>query len=350
MRLGKHLLILSVISLLLATTYSVGGGYNTISDSNYTFIGKNIGFSFDFEDWEMEHVSAYNVSLIEKICLPSAHYSPISGFKSYGNFNIETGGYKLSVSNFSSPSISYMSLSQSIVKIYFKNGVSIENNSILSIEKEGVKADIISDGGIKINGRTVEISLENGDNLQIRFYKACSESAHHQLDNALINAFKLRKIGAEAQIDMKKENVSFISYNNISMKKVSFEKKKIVLKIISEDREGRCIILHLSINSTNISVLLDNEKVNEGSYYDALFSTGNESVYNITESDGSVTLIVYIPHFSEHTLTIEEENVSAENSINPQVSGESDGLSMMAVITAIALSALAGIALFWKRR
>ena len=350
MKWGNALLLLSVVSLLSLSGYSMGEEYMGGVSDTYKFTGENISFSFNMEDWAVENITVYNVSIIDKICLPPSYYSSMSKMQ-FGNFHIQTSDYNISVNSISGsgPSVSYSAIGDSAIKIYLKNGVSVSRDGVISIEKSGVKGDIVTDGSIEIEGKVIKISLEKGERALFRFYeKMGSES--ETISDAVSDALKLHRIGAEARLDMKKGNLSVMPYNNISIEPVRITDKRAVLKISSDEHEGKSIVLHISMEYENMSVLLDGKNVSKGSYYDALFSTGNESVYNITESEGSITLIVYIPHFSEHTLTIEEENVSAENSVNPQVSGESGGFGIISVLTAIALSALAGMALFWKRR
>jgi hypothetical protein len=349
MKLGNALLITSIAFMLSFTGYAMGDFLGS-SGQSYNFNGNNIKFSFDADDWQIEGVEAYNITMIDKLCVPSSSEF-FGGLHIPGEFKLETKEYEISVGNFSEPTISYKALEKSSLKMYLDDGVEIEKevdmneNSGLSFKKSGVNMVLITDGVTKTYEKTISVSLDKGETLIIRFYRG-GVGAQETFKDAMVNAFKLHRIGAEVKVDVLRGNASFISYNNISIKPLEIEKSRISLKVKSNDTEGKCVVLDLPAISKNLSVYLDGKEIEKGSYYDALFSTGNESVWNMTFSDDGPKLLVYIPHFSEHTLTIEENN------IEPAMPNCPPGhLSwVLPLLMAFIVSGIAAVVLFKKKR
>ncbi|GEM_PF-2858726 len=340
MRLSYLFLIICALSLPFISGHSYGGVSYT-GWWNGEFNGNNISFSFDSSEYEIKEIKAYGVPIIEKILLPPTYW--VNSI-SLGELYIQTPLYNISIGNFSEPSLVLKSFSHKNIEIFVSDGAEIGNKGA-SIEKNGVHAEIISDSPLKLKGNKITIEMEKGDIVQIRFYmKSDHEQSSDAFKNAISSAFELHRIGAEAHV--MKGAFSSISYNNISIKPLKIEEKRAILSIKSSDSEGKCIYLHLSMNATKMRVLLDNESVKEGSYYDALFSTGNEAIYNLTVSDGDRALLLYIPHFSEHTVTIE----SAENSVIYGPESPSPESSFIPVIVALLISIIAGALLIFRKK
>ena len=342
MRSRYLFLILCALSLPLISGYSMGeemGGFFPSIPSE--FMGDNISFSFDPTGWCVEDVKVYGTEIVDKMCLPQEY---AWSFENHG-FSIRTKGYEFSIGNFSEPSMVYKSAEKGSIEIVLCDDVSVDEDNLV-IEKGNVFGQIISDGQVDINGHSLLISFDKEGVFQIRFYlKSPSESIPSQssFKDALSDAFKLKKIGAEVRIEM--GEFSTVSYNDIRVEPVEIGEKRAVLTVSSNETEGKCIYMHLDMNISEPRVILDGSEIREGSYYDALFSTGNEAVWNITVTDGERSLMVYIPHFSSHTLVVEESY--------PQSSGHSTNNHISYVLPlmlAILISSVATAALIVRKR
>lgn len=350
MALRYRLLSITLFALLLSSAGYVGyvsgerGSYGAADEGfvwpgpSYGFDGQFISFSFDPDAWALKDVSVKDVVIIERMWLPREMptYMEKGAF-----FTLHTSEYSLNVTDFSSPVISYKAHGDTTLKIELDSEVVIKNgNAGLLLSKGNVSADVIFSGSIDIHKNILNIGMKDGDVLRIRF-SVSSVSGSNDLENALQDALSLKKLGAECYV--KDGDFSFVSYDNVSMNLMEREKKKMVFSVDSSESSGKTISLHISGNFTNLSVLLDGLPVEKGSYYDALFSTGNKAIWNCTVAENDITVLVYVPHFSTHTLTIEETSPHPYLVSSPHV-------SMMPVIGALLVSIIAAVVLIWRRK
>ena len=342
MRLRYFLLVVCTLSLPLLSGYSMGDEMGGVFPAIPTeFTGDNISFSFDPVSWCVKDVRAYGVEMIERMCLPQGY---TWNFENQG-FDIRTKGYEFSVGNFSEPSLIYKSAGKSVVELSLFDDVSVDPVEMV-LEKGRIRGEIISDGDLKMVEGGLQISFEKSGVFQIRFHLSGSQqsqSSGTSFKDALSDAFKLKKIGAEACIE--KGKFTAVSYNNITIKPVEIGERRAVLRVSANESTGKCIYIHLNLNISNPKVLLDGSEIGEGSYYDALFSTGNVPVWNITVSEGERSLVVYIPHFSEHTLVVESTTVHSAQPTTP-----SSISPVTPIIGAVLISLMAAIALAVRKR
>ncbi len=349
MALKKVFLTVAVLSLLVGGTAGVLGLGGEDFGGEMPgpvggFEGENIRFSFDAGEWSMYDVYVHDVLMLERIDLP--YVLPYDFRYERSSFGISASAYNLTVSDFSSPSIVYRSMVDSSLKIEVGHGVAIEkSDSGITLEKDGISGEITAGGEITLTGGNIEVSLKGGDVLLIRFSFSLegSEDDSDELHCALSNAVSLHRLGAEGYL--KGKEFSSVSYNNLSIRPVELEDDRVVLSVASNDSSGKSLFLHLSsANFTNISVLLDGVPVREGSYYDALFSTGSEALWNCTKTGDGLGIAVYIPHFSDRVLTIEEIQ---ESSVIPS---SAKAVSPLPLLAAAILSVFAATILILKRK
>ncbi len=348
MAIMNVLVTVAVLALLAAgptgvlgvSTEDFGG---EMPDPGGGFDGENIRFSFNVGEWIVGDIYVHDVLMIEKIYLP---YAPFYDFRSErSTFEISASSYNLTVNDFSSPSIVLRAMGASSLKIEAGYGTRVEkSDSGLTLENDGISGEIVTGGGLTFSGRSIDVSMKNGDVLLIRF-SVSPESSEKDVDElhcALSNAVSLRRLGAEGYL--KGKDFSFVSYNDLSIIPVELEEDRMIFSVASGDAGGKSVFIHLSSsNLTNITVLLDGAPVKEGSYYDALFSTGNEALWNCTRIDGELGIAVYIPHFSKRVLTIEESQESAA------VLPGGGGVSPLPLLGAALVSVFAAVILIWKR-
>ena len=350
MTLRYRLLSITLTALLLSSTgYALGDmgdwGDHTWPGLSDGFKGQFIEFSFDIDSWSVQELSVGGEVIADKIWLPKA--VPKDFAKESGSFNLLTFEYSFTITDFSSPVLVYRAYKNQILKIDLNRDVSTKTgDSGLLLEKNSVSADLIFSGDIETRGRIMEINMKNGDMLQIRFSISSPHSDTDAFDDALQDALSLKKLGAEGYV--KDGNFSFVSYDNLSITPLSMSEKKMVFSVESSESSGKTVTLHISSgNFTEPSVLLDGVPVKKGSYYDALFSTGNEGIWNCTEADGELVILVYVPHFSTHALTIEEGRTTQD--VGPVPPGVSS-VSPIPIIIALLVSTFAGILLVWRKR
>ncbi len=347
--LKKIIVLLAVLLLFPVPAVQIMNGENEGGlfphpETPITFDGRYINISFDSEK-NVVRVSVYGVPVVSALCLPSADF--VSSADMNGSFVLSSDRYVLTVSDYSSPSITYKGMYGQRISVSMEEGVDLhmEGSSVI-LEKEGVTGEIFAGSGISMSDGCVYISVERNGLFQMRFSRQENGTAGNAVKAALSNAFSLHRVGAEAFFDS--SGFSYVSYNNISIKPVKIQKKEIEMSVVSNDSTGRSILLHLGpANLTNISVLLDGVPVEKGSYYDALFSTGDRAVWNSTGTGSNLTIILYVPHFSEHSVVIREVS-SGGALLSPSPVRQQSALPP--ILVAVLLSALAAAALFYNRR
>ena len=190
------------------------------------------------------------------------------------------------------------------------------------------------------NGR---FSLSSGEVLVLRFSLAEQESGGVSApDDAVADAVSLSHIGAEVSVSA--DNWSSLEYDGVKVSALEISSERLSFSVSSDEAEGRCLVFHIADSMGDMRVLMDGSPLKEGSYYDALFSSGDEGVWNAS-SDGSGTIVyVYVPHFSNHTVTIEK----AESASAPQTS--EGGPVIVPVLLAVMISAGALFAVVRRKK
>jgi hypothetical protein len=88
----------------------------------------------------------------------------------------------------------------------------------------------------------------------------------------------------------------------------------IQVRVQAEFKEGKVLVLNIENNAfkvesaNQIRIRFDNQDINQGSVDDVLDGEGNIAQYSMSVGETGGQYLVYIPHFSEHTITIEALN------------------------------------------
>lgn len=150
-------------------------------------------------------------------------------------------------------------------------------------------------------------------------YKNSSEYAHmHQV---LSREIATGRVGAEIAFRNGTDQVSVVNYVPINLHVRDRDRNRIVLGIESESQEGRVITINVDNETIDLSkperIMLryDGIMIEEAASIDELFTGGDDPLYYLLEENGTATMSVYIPKFSEHEIIIElapegKENIS----------------------------------------
>ena len=134
----------------------------------------------------------------------------------------------------------------------------------------------------------------------------------NKVQNSVMNG----SVGAEMEIVGKGEgHVSHqVHYRqNLEMKVMNMEEKKLKVRVQSEEPNGTCVMLRVEKQSLNleqnkIQLKLDGEKVEKTSF-EKVLQGGEQAKYSVQEQeDGMLEIAVNVPHFSEHEITVEGES------------------------------------------
>ncbi len=262
-----------------------------------------LSFSYDADAGFIKNVSVNGTLLIERVSLPPENHLMKSEEEYSGTFS--NSEYKITYMGLDNPSITIKALSEMTCSIEGVVKPERVSEGVFEISVPGARASVTTDGSVDEDG-ACEISLSQGEMVIIQF----SESKV-SADRSLLDAMSLSKVGAE--VSVKGGEFTSVTYANVTVEKIYIERNRWSFRVSSEDHRGKCIIFH--INTTgNLSVLIDNVPAEKGSYYDALFSSGPDPVWNATTEGEKTTVYVYVPSFTDHTVTIEDEQPPSSSS------------------------------------
>lgn len=283
-------------------------GYGVPPGENIVVNG-NLSFTYDVGDSCLKDISIDGVMVIARLSLPELGWSIPQSFE--GGFS--TSYYLLTYSAYDEPFILIQSKQEMECLIDGVSPANVSGNTMEMVAGE-YRVMISTDGSMRADGK---VSLSPGDIVLITFHKR--EGRDSGQEKAFMEAVSLSKVGAEVSVNG--NDLRIFQYDNISVKKLSISDEKWSFSVSSGEHRGRCIVFHLNASLENISVLVDGSPGKEGSYYDALFSSGDEVVWNATENGNSTDIYVYIPSFSEHVVTI-QESTSSEGAVPENIRSE----------------------------
>jgi len=216
---------------------------------------------------------------------------------------------------------------------------------------------IIYTGTAQVSGNTITIALgTNTFDFGNYSFKGGSavfisdETWQHlseQLREKLMNAIAQGKVGGELKIHGNRED--FVNYTyGFNVQVQNNEKNKIQVQVQAESHEGKVMIMDINKSQMQydaqhqIKVKLDGKELKMSSETEVLAAQGTEGKYAVVDNGNYVTVMVYIPHFSDHTLDVESQ---------PTVLGEITGnpLIIGAIVAAIVIVAVAAVVVIKRR-
>ena len=187
--------------------------------------------------------------------------------------------------------------------------VSVEDSNSLTLSGENFSAILISDGGIEYDG---SIITAHSDLMLASFM---------QEEEKLEESIRNRTMGGEITImDYSVNDTDYISYfGNVSVVPAEISKEGIVLRVTGDHTSGGKILkinLGKKVCKAGFRIKFDGIPVVKADSFDDIMNPDDDGImpeyYNISTDEGEILLIT-IPHFSEHQISIEfiTENVWA---------------------------------------
>jgi hypothetical protein len=225
--------------------------------------------------------------------------------------------------------------SENVIASDDMTGVIISGNGLLAFLATD-QADLTMDSGG--SGTFVNTTINN-DHLIFRAMPVFSK--HHRLhDEAVMNAIEQRRVVSETYIIVHNGSayVETMEYErSFTMTVKEAQKGHLLLQVSSETHSGRVVIINvdqqtLDVLKDQLNVKLDGAGVRSTTNpLEVLYATGStpsDAVYCVTESNNSAQLMIYVPSFSVHSISVESQGPLA------QVMGLA---GMFAVIAALAI-------------
>lgn len=192
---------------------------------------------------------------------------------------------------------------------------------------------------VEISGDEVTVSLVENSVVMFRAtpmepafmqteYRYGSRAAYmHQVVNREIAT---GRVGAEVALRAGGDNASVVSYTPMGVQVRDRDRDRIVLGVDSELPEGRVITVNVDNETIDLSnpdrlrLHFDGEEIEKAESIDELFAGGDRPLCYLVQENGSATMAVYIPEFSEHEIVIDLEPEAGEEEAAEEGSGEGE--------------------------
>jgi len=203
---------------------------------------------------------------------------------------------------------------------------------------------LVANGAVSVESGeiTVRTGINNGTT-SIVFLEPGHWKIPRKIRHRIMEGIREGKVGGEMYIGAK--GTDFVNYSYQMRASVQVEKQNhIQIKVSSEEHQGKVMVINADKDMLQydehhrIVVKFDGNRAKEVSV-DEVMQGGTEAKYAVVDNGDSVSILVYIPHFSEHTIDVESEAVSAVSTVasNPLL------LGVMALIVVLVIVAVA-----WK--
>ena len=161
--------------------------------------------------------------------------------------------------------------------------------------------------------------------IQSRYNYSPGYAHMHQ---ALSRGISTGRVGAEIAFRNGTDQGVFVNYAPIELHIKDRERDRLVLGVSSETQEGKVITINVDNETIDLSrperirLRYDGTVIENASSIDELFAGGTVPLCYMLEENGTATMAVYIPKFSEHEIVIdlapegEESNSQIEENIS----------------------------------
>ena len=235
------------------------------------------------------------------------------------------------------------------------DGLNAEKTGNHTITISGkISGILVFTGNANVNGNSIEVKLGTNEfNFGNYTYKGGSAvfirtGAWHmqkQLKERIIKAISEGRVGGEIRVG---KYVDFTNYTyGFHAKIQNMEKDRLKITVDSENHEGKVLMINVNKSdlqydsSHKIVVKLDGNELRMTSENDVL-AGGSEGKYAVIDNGNSVMILVYVPHFSEHTVDVESQSTSPiEVMGNPMYMG---------IIIAVVVIIIVAVVAIMKRR
>lgn len=210
------------------------------------------------------------------------------------------------------------------------------SNNILSISG-AIDGKLVVAGSIKDNNTTDSEIILNSDMISISLYnnsqvffiaspvEGIGVGIEIENENKIQNAIANGKVGARIYVQ-KKNQTHNETYTDIDIK-TEIAEGKVVIVVNSTEKNGKTVVVDIDFETMNISesseiiVIFDGEEITMADNYEDLFNSSNnvnESKYLIILGTNGIQVLVSIPSFSEHTITISQASIDLEEDEDDQ--------------------------------
>ena len=163
---------------------------------------------------------------------------------------------------------------------------------------------------------TIYIKTKDNATTSVIFIEPSDMKVPKKIKSMEIRSLQKHKLGGEMYIGPK--GTDFVNYTYGMHAKISMEKKNHIQIQVSAQgvNGGRIMVLNvnrtmLNYNSSmHLIVKFDGKEINETSV-DNLLNGSNQPMYAMSYNNDTMSIAIYVPHFSEHVIDVESEASSS---------------------------------------
>lgn len=217
-------------------------------------------------------------------------------------------------------------LNQSCVVTFYPNSEVIlnqENNRTINVKGEiDGKIILAAEGSIKVTNLSVTVTVENRGGCILFMAEpnvnnsVCIRSQWRYEDKIAKHIAK-GKVFARVIVD--NNGFDDMVFVNGTVDCLTF-KNRIKVKLNGSEKSGKTVIIDVSNKVLNVSnlnrlkVILDGKEMVLENYSSVLNETGVVPMYAVINGSNGLTILVYLPHFSTHTIEIYSEGFENNSS------------------------------------
>ncbi len=166
-------------------------------------------------------------------------------------------------------------------------------------------------------------------------------------------AMERGRVAAQVAIDSLNNtavNYTMLFNNSLSMKINSIANGKVQIAVGSSEHAGTNLVFFLNqsfMNSGKIYVYFDGHLANLSSISTAINATSSTSAYyGYEQVNGGYLVVIHVPHFSDHNITISDSVISSSPGTSPLPLSALD----LAIIAVVVVAVIAGIVLAVRKK
>jgi hypothetical protein len=166
-------------------------------------------------------------------------------------------------------------------------------------------------------------------------------------DKIISDAVNNGDVGAIFSIDSFGQEVTNFRLSGIEIELISVSKTLIKFLIRGNAESGKVVILDIHKdyefkldNSDSVMVNFNDNPLQHGSFSSVLSAEGDTAQYCISLGNDGIKILIYIPHFSEHTVTIEKVQNNAGKPSSGNIPWSSVAILMIGIILIICILAI----------
>ncbi|ADD08393.1 hypothetical protein [Candidatus Aciduliprofundum boonei] len=302
--------------------------------SNGEVKGKFVNFQVNSKSGVIENYTVGNTTIFEKISYENntIGHIRVSGARffyygvasPFGWNNTHKMGYMWRVIMVHDNPVGVLHIvthGQDVIKYHLAQGINATlSNSTVVLSGKVSAYLFISNALPTIQNNTIYIKTRNNATASVIFIDEVNLNIPKKIKNMEIKSLQKHKLGGEMYIGPK--GTDFVNYTyGMNAKLTMKEKNHLQIQVSAQGVKGGRIML-INVNRTMLNynssmrliVKFDGKEINKTSMNNLINCSSSQAMYAVYNNNDTVSIAIYIPHFSEHVIDVESEASSSGTS------------------------------------